>query len=215
MSRFVRRAAGFIPAEQGQATRSNLSGGDKPRRSSIAVVALLLLAPLAARADNPVVVFDTTMGKIVVELDDKAAPITVKNFLKYLDDKHYDGTIFHRVVPGFVIQGGGNTPDMKERPTRPAIKNESTNGLKNSRGTIAMAREDDADSATAQFYINVKDNVRLDKANAKDKIGYAVFGHVVEGMDVVDAIAAVPSETRGEDKNVPVKPIVIRSATRK
>ena len=104
---------------------------------------------------------------------------------------------------------------MKERPTRPAIKNESTNGLKNSRGTIAMAREDAADSATAQFYINVKDNTRLDKANAKDKIGYAVFGHVVEGMDVVDAIVAVPSETRGEDKNVPKKPIVIRSATRK
>ncbi|HEX3314795.1 MAG TPA: peptidylprolyl isomerase [Gemmataceae bacterium] len=171
--------------------------------------------PLAVRADNPVVVFDTTMGKIVVELDEKAAPITVKNFLKYLDDKHYDGTIFHRVVPGFVIQGGGNTPDMKERPTRPAIKNESTNGLKNSRGTIAMARENEADSATAQFYINVKDNVRLDKANAKDKIGYAVFGHVVEGMDVVDAIVAAPSETRGEDKNVPKKPIVIRSATRK
>src|SRR5262249_30127692 len=102
-----------------------------------------------------------------------------------------------------------------ERPTRAAIKNESTNGLKNSRGTIAMAREDEADSATAQFYINVKDNVRLDKANAKDKVGYAVFGRVIEGMDVVDAIVAVKRETRGEFENVPVEPIVIRSATRK
>ena len=184
-------------------------------RSPMAIFAVLLLTPLAVRADPPVVVFDTTMGKIVIELDEKAAPISVKNFLKYLDDKHYDGTIFHRVVPGFVIQGGGNTPDMKERPTREAIKNESTNGLKNSRGTIAMAREDEADSATAQFYINVKDNTRLDKANAKDKIGYAVFGHVVEGMDVVDAIVAVPTEVRGEDKNVPKTPIVLRSATRK
>jgi cyclophilin family peptidyl-prolyl cis-trans isomerase len=189
--------------------------GTSVRPAIVASVIFLTLGTLAARADNPVVVLDTTMGKIVVELDEKTAPISVKNFLKYLDDKHYDGTIFHRCVPGFVIQGGGHEPDMKERPTRKAIKNESDNGLKNSRGTIAMAREDEADSATAQFYINVKDNTRLDKANAKDKIGYAVFGRVLEGMDVVDAIVAVPTETRGEDKNVPVKPIVLKSATRK
>ena len=179
------------------------------------ILAVLVAGAIAARADDPVVVFDTTKGKIVVQLDEKAAPITVKNFLSYLDEKHYDGTIIHRVVPGFVIQGGGHTPDMKERKTRDPIKNESTNGLKNSRGTIAMAREDEADSATAQFYINVKDNVRLDKANAKDKVGYAVFGRVIQGMDVVDAIVASKRETRGEFENVPVEPIVIRSATRK
>jgi cyclophilin family peptidyl-prolyl cis-trans isomerase len=179
------------------------------------VLAGLALATGAVRADDPVVILDTTKGKIVVQLDEKAAPITVKNFLKYLDDKHYDGTVFHRVVPSFVIQGGGHEPDMKERKTRDAIKNESGNGLKNLRGTIAMAREDAADSATAQFYINVKDNAKLDKANAKDKVGYAVFGRVIEGMDVVDAIVGVPRATRGEFENVPVTPIVLRSATRK
>ena len=212
---FDRRAVGFIPT--GNPQRLDMPGGDKPHRSLTAALVLIVmtLGTIAARADNPVVVLDTSMGKIVVELDEKTAPISVKNFLKYLDDKHYDGTIFHRCVPGFVIQGGGHDPDMKERPTRKAIKNESDNGLKNSRGTIAMAREDEADSATAQFYINVKDNTRLDKATAKNGIGYAVFGRVLEGMDVVDAIVAVPTETRGEDKNVPVKPIVLKSATRK
>ena len=167
------------------------------------------------RAQNPVVILDTTKGKIVVELEEKAAPITVKNFLKYVEDKHYDGTIFHRVIPGFMVQTGGLTEDMREKQGRDAIKNESTNGLQNRRGTLAMARTGEPDSATSQFFINVKDNSGLDRANAQDAVGYAVFGRVLEGMDVVDAIVNVPTTNRGGHQNVPETAIFIRTARRK
>ncbi len=179
------------------------------------VLAAWMAGTTALRAQNTVVILDTTKGKIVVELDDKAAPITVKNFLKYVDDKHYDGTIFHRVIPGFMVQTGGLTDDMREKQSREAIKNESTNGLQNRRGTLAMARTGEPDSATSQFFINVKDNSGLDRANAQDAVGYAVFGRVTEGMDVVDAIVNSPTATRGGHENVPQTPIYIRSARRK
>src|SRR5262249_54154767 len=148
------------------------------------LLGLLFMAPAQAQDKNPVVVMDTSMGTIKIELFADKAPITVKNFLQYVDDKHYDGTIFHRVIAKFMIQGGGFEPGMKERKTREAIKNESDNGLSNVRGTIAMARTKEPNSATAQFYINVVDNPFLDRAKAKDKVGYCVFGKVVAGMDV-------------------------------
>jgi cyclophilin family peptidyl-prolyl cis-trans isomerase len=150
-----------------------------------------------AKAENPVVVMDTSKGTIKIELYQDKAPLTVKNFLAYVDDKFYDGTIFHRVIGkenspdghDFMIQGGGFTPDKKEKDTKPPVRNESTNGLSNTRGTLAMARTRDPNSATAQFYINLTDNSRLDRAGG----GYTVFGKVVEGMDVVDLIKAVPT----------------------
>nr|WP_315851879.1 peptidylprolyl isomerase [Thermogemmata fonticola] len=168
-----------------------------------------------SRAANPIVVMETNMGTITIELYEDKAPITVKNFLQYVDDKHYDGTIFHRVIDGFMIQGGGYEPGMKERKTRPPIKNESANGLSNLRGTIAMARTPDPDSATAQFFINVKDNTFLDRANARDKVGYCVFGRVIEGMDVVDKIKAVKTTRRGMHDDVPEKDVIILSVRRK
>lgn len=149
----------------------------------------------------------TSKGDIVVELNQEKAPITCANFLKYVDAKFYDGTIFHRVIKGFMIQGGGMTADMSPKQTNPTIKNEAKNGLKNDRGTIAMARTSDPDSATSQFFINVADNDFLNYG-VRDA-GYAVFGKVVEGMDVVDAIVAV--KTRPGD--VPVEPILIKSIT--
>ncbi len=169
--------------------------------------ALLGMAFLAgtASAAKPVVVMETSKGTIKIELDDDKAPITVQNFLKYVEDKHYDGTIFHRVIDGFMIQGGGFEPGMKEKKTREPIKNESGNGLKNERGTIAMARLPDLDSATAQFYINVVDNPNLDKGK------YCVFGKVIEGMDVVDKIKAVKTVTKGRMENVPEEDVVIKS----
>ncbi|MFC3146587.1 peptidylprolyl isomerase [Piscinibacterium candidicorallinum] len=170
-------------------------------------------APQAA-SEAPRVQFKTSMGNITVELDAKAAPISVANFLRYVDDKHYDGTIFHRVIGSFMIQGGGFTPSMREKDTRQPIKLESGNGLSNVRGTIAMARTNVPDSATAQFFINVVDNLRLDKAQASDGNGYAVFGRVVEGMDTVDKIRAVQTTTRGFYQNVPETPVVIESARR-
>ena len=145
---------------------------------------------------NVVVIIDTSKGKIKAELFADKAPITVKNFLQYVDDKHYDGTIFHRVISTFMIQGGGMLPGLKEKETRRPIKNESGNGLHNKRGTLAMARTSVADSATSQFFINVKDNDFLDRAKAQDGVGYAVFGKVIEGMDVVDAIKDVRTGTR-------------------
>jgi cyclophilin family peptidyl-prolyl cis-trans isomerase len=168
-----------------------------------------LLAPMngLAQDKNPVVVMDTNYGTIKIELYPKKAPITVKNFLNYVEAKHYDGTIFHRVISNFMIQGGGYAEGMKEKPTKAAIKNESFNGLKNERGTIAMARTDEADSATSQFYINVVDNPFLDKANAKDKVGYAVFGKVIDGLDVVDKIRNVEVV----NKSTPVKTVLIKS----
>ncbi len=168
---------------------------------------------MAAELKNPVVVMETSMGTIKIELFADKAPETVKNFLKYADDKHFDGTIFHRVIEDFMIQGGGFEPGMKEKKTRPPIKNEAGNGVSNARGTIAMARTNDPDSATAQFFINVKDNKGLDRAGP-DRPGYAVFGKVVEGMDVVDKIKKVDTGTVGGHQNVPKSDVVIKSVRR-
>jgi peptidyl-prolyl cis-trans isomerase B (cyclophilin B) len=173
------------------------------------------IVPACAAADNPVIVMVTSMGTIKMELYPDKAPVTVKNFLSYVDDKFYDGTIFHRVMgkenydDDFMIQGGGFEPGMKLKATKSPIKNESSNGLSNTRGTIAMARTPDADSATAQFYINVKDNKGLDKA--VEGTGYCVFGKVIEGMDVVDKIKAVKTGRKGGHENVPVDDIIIKS----
>ena len=155
----------------------------------------------------------TSAGDIVVELDAAKAPKTVDNFLQYVRAGHYDGTIFHRVIPNFMIQGGGLKPDLSEKPVRPPIPLESRNGLQNIRGTIAMGRTAAPDSATAQFYVNVVDNAFLDQANSRDGNGYAVFGRVIDGMDVVDKIVAVPTGNAGPYQNVPTAPVLIRKAT--
>jgi peptidyl-prolyl cis-trans isomerase A (cyclophilin A) len=155
----------------------------------------------------------TSQGDIVVELDRDKAPKTVDNFLQYVKAGHYDGTIFHRVIENFMIQGGGMKPDMSEKPTRAPIPLESRSGLSNVRGTLAMARTMDPNSATAQFFINVKDNAFLDQANARDGNGYAVFGKVVSGMDVVDKIKAVPTGDKGGHQNVPTTPVTIKKAS--
>jgi cyclophilin family peptidyl-prolyl cis-trans isomerase len=165
----------------------------------------------SARAGNPIVVMETSMGTIKIELFEDKAPITVKNFLSYVDDKHYDGLIFHRVIPTFMIQGGGFEPGLKEKKTKEPIKNEAGNGLANARGTIAMARTPEADSATSQFFINVKDNKGLDRANSDDGVGYCVFGRVIDGMDVVDKIKDVPTSKRGRNGDVPNDDVVIKS----
>lgn len=169
-------------------------------------VALGFSAAHAAAAE--VVDIETTMGTIVIELDRAKAPKTVENFVQYVKSGQYDGTIFHRVIDGFMVQGGGMKPDMSEKPTRAPIPLESGNGLKNVRGTVAMARTQVPDSATAQFFVNVIDNGFLDKAQSADGNGYAVFGKVVKGMDVVDKIRTV--KTRN---NVPVEPVIITKAT--
>ncbi len=168
-----------------------------------------------AQQKNPMVVLDTSLGKITVELFADKAPVTVKNFLTYVDEKHYDGTIFHRVIPDFMVQGGGMEPGLKEKQTHAAIKNESTNGLSNKRGTLAMARTNVPDSATSQFFINVKDNAFLDKAKSRDGVGYAVFGQVIDGMDVVDRIRQVETGNSGGHSDVPTKDVVLRTARRK
>jgi cyclophilin family peptidyl-prolyl cis-trans isomerase len=155
------------------------------------------------------VVITTSLGPIKAVLYKDKSPITVDNFLKYAHAGFYDGTIFHRVMPGFMIQGGGMTPDLQEKPTRPGIRNEARNGLRNSRGTLAMARTSDPNSATSQSFINVKDNHRLDFGISG--AGYAVFGEVVEGMEVVDKIAAVATASKGPHENVPSTAVMIRS----
>jgi cyclophilin family peptidyl-prolyl cis-trans isomerase len=156
--------------------------------------------------------FHTTHGDFTVELFDKEAPISVENFLKYVDDEHFDGTIFHRIVPGFVIQGGGLTPDFQPKKTRAPISNEATNGLKNQRGTLSMARTNEVNSATSQFFVNLSDNAFLD--HSKAQYGYAVFGRVSEGLDVVDAIAAVRTGTRKHYQDAPLEEVAIVSARR-
>jgi cyclophilin family peptidyl-prolyl cis-trans isomerase len=166
-------------------------------------------APTPTPITGPVVEITTSMGVIKVALDAEKSPLTVDNFLKYVRAGFYDGTVFHRVMPGFMIQGGGLTPDLKEKPGRPAIRNEAKNGLRNSRGTIAMARLTDPNSATAQFFINVKDNHRLDFGIGG--AGYAVFGAVVTGMDVVDKIVGVPTTSKGGLENVPVTTVLIKT----
>ncbi len=173
------------------------------------LVALMLAAPSFAQK----VRLATSMGDIVLELDAEKAPKTADNFVKYVRAGHYDGTIFHRVIEGFMIQAGGYKADLSEKPTRPPIPLESRNGLSNQRGTIAMARTAVPASATSQFFINVVDNTMLDQANARDSEGYAVFGKVVEGMDVVDKIKAVPTQPSGMHQNLPATPVTIRKAT--
>ena len=171
--------------------------------------------PSASSASAPVFVLMTTSkGDIVLQLDPDKAPISVENFLKYVDRGFYDGLVFHRVIPTFMIQGGGFTPDMKQKATDPAIKNESFNGLPNVRGSIAMARLSAPDTATSQFFINVKDNPGLDGNPDLDKPGYAVFGMVVAGMEAVDAIKAVETGTRSQFQNVPVEPVIMTKVSR-
>jgi peptidyl-prolyl cis-trans isomerase A (cyclophilin A) len=177
--------------------------------------ACLSLSAVAGQdsTQKPVVVLDTSLGAITLELYPDKAPITVENFLKYLDEGFYDNLIFHRVMPGFMVQGGGMTDQMVEKSVgkhRP-IKNESSNGLSNDRGTVAMARTADPNSATCQFFINHVDNPNLNTYGG----GYTVFGKVIDGIDVVDKIAKVPTTTRGPHENVPLKPVYIKSAKRK
>lgn len=157
----------------------------------------------------------TNMGSIKVELNEEKAPITVKNMLGYVDEKFYDGTIFHRVIDGFMIQGGGFSPNMEQKKTKSPIKNEAANGLKNKRGTIAMARTGIVDSATAQFFLNVSDNDFLDHKNTSPEgFGYCVFGKVVEGLEVVDKIKSTPTGFKGGMRDVPTKDVVIESIRR-
>lgn len=165
------------------------------------------------KAKHPVVLIKTTAGDIKVELDGDKAPLSTKNFLEYVNEGHYNGTIFHRVIEGFMVQGGGFTKDMQQKPVHAAIKIESDNGLKNKRGTLAMARTSDPNSATAQFFINVVDNDFLDyKSKTSTGYGYAVFGHVTEGMDVVDKIRKAKTGNKGPFGDVPVETIEIIEA---
>jgi cyclophilin family peptidyl-prolyl cis-trans isomerase len=188
------------------------------RRTLLALTAAAALLALPAQAANPKVEFDTTAGKIVVELDPAAAPKTVANFLDYVNSKHYDGTQFHRVIAGFMIQGGGYTPDYKQKPTKPPIAIESEQsskaGLSNAVGTIAMARTSDPNSASSQFFINVADNKRLNfTAPTPQGYGYTVFGKVVSGMDVVNKIAKAPTGAGGPfPTDVPVEKVIVNKA---
>lgn len=184
------------------------------RRTLVALMLTLMSATAGitseTAAKNPVVAMETSLGTIKVELFQKEAPISTKNFLDYTKSSFYNGTVFHRVINGFMIQGGGFTPDMIPKKTNPSIKNEADNGLKNDRGTIAMARAMDPNSATAQFFINVVDNANLNRPNP-DGAGYAVFGKVIEGMDVVDKIKAVKTGLVKGFRDVPETPVLIKS----
>jgi cyclophilin family peptidyl-prolyl cis-trans isomerase len=183
----------------------------------IVAAAMIFISGLALAqtpSSNPKVLLKTSKGVITLELYPAKAPITVKNFLTYVNDKFYDGTIFHRVIPGFMIQGGGLTAEMSEKANRPTIKNEAGNGLKNDRGTIAMARLPEPDTAGSQFFINLVDNNGLNhRDNSVEGFGYCVFGKVLSGMDVVDAIAKVPTGNKRGHANVPLEPIIVLSAT--
>jgi len=158
------------------------------------------------------IILSTSLGDITIELFDAEAPVTVENFLRYVDDGFFNDTIFHRVIPGFVLQGGGFTTDMQEKETRPPIKNEAGNGLKNKRGALSMARTQEINSATSQFFINLKDNTFLDHGTRD--FGYAVFAKVTDGMEIVDRIAAVATGNAGMHQDVPLEPVVILSAKR-
>lgn len=176
-------------------------------------------APRAATAaldtEKPVVEFETTLGSFKIRLEPQKAPETVKNFLQYVDDRFYEGTIFHRVIPGFVVQGGGFTPELQEKATRAPVVNEAANGLRNVTGSVAMARTSEPNSATSQFYVNLKDNRPLDHRDpSRAGIGYAVFGQVIEGMDVVERIAQAPRGTQKGMGDVPNEPIVIKRVRR-
>jgi peptidyl-prolyl cis-trans isomerase B (cyclophilin B) len=184
----------------------------KPAILLIAALALIIAACSSpeAKMKNPQVILETTKGTIELELYAQQAPVTVANFLAYVNEGHYDGTVFHRVIPGFMVQGGGFTPDSNQKPTRNPIKLESNNGLKNDLGTVAMARTNIPDSATSQFFINVANNDFLNYAPGND--GYAVFGRVVKGMDVANAIVAVKTGSRDGNSDWPVEDIVITKA---
>jgi peptidyl-prolyl cis-trans isomerase A (cyclophilin A) len=187
------------------------------KRLATALTLALVVATFSVKGEtpvkNPTVVMKTSMGSITIELDAAKAPETVKNFLAYVNAKHYDGTVFHRVIDGFMIQGGGFAVDKTQKKVNAPIKNESSNGLQNKVGTLAMARTGDPNSATAQFFINVKDNAFLDKAQSQDGFGYCVFGKVTDGMDVVNKIKATPTSNQGGAfVNAPVTPVVIESA---
>ena len=180
----------------------------------LVAVAMLLSAAtaFAQGGKNPMVLMETSLGNIKIELDAEKAPISTANFLAYAKEGFYDGTIFHRVIPNFMIQGGGFTPDMKQKDPKAPIKNEAGNGLKNTLGTIAMARTGVVDSATAQFFINTKDNAFLDhKDETPQGFGYAVFGKVVDGLDVVKKIEAVQTGNKGMHQNVPNEPVIIKT----
>jgi len=183
------------------------------RAFGVGMIGLLAAAAAVAKeGGNPVVVMKTSMGEIKIELDKAKAPVTVDNFVGYVNDKFYDGTVFHRVIPAFMIQGGGFDKDMNQKKAKAPIKNEAGNGLKNLNGTIAMARTSDPNSATAQFFINTKDNAFLDHRNETPQgYGYAVFGKVVGGMDVVKKIEQVQTTTKVPHENVPVTPVIIES----
>ncbi len=181
--------------------------------SSRWLVALAFGIALCGNAMAQKVRLATSLGDIVVQLEPEKSPKTVENFVQYVKAGHYNGTIFHRVIDNFMIQGGGFSVDMKEKPTRAPIPLEARNGLSNQRGTLAMARTANPNSATAQFYINVNDNLFLDAANARDGNGYAVFGRVVEGMEVVDKIRSVPTGNKNGFENVPATAVVINKAS--
>jgi cyclophilin family peptidyl-prolyl cis-trans isomerase len=182
--------------------------------TSILIIFLLMVAPCVwAQSSNPRVRVETNKGVILLELDPQAAPKTVENFLRYVSDGFYDGTIFHRVIKGFMIQGGGLTAEMQEKPTRDSIANEAENGLKNRRGTVAMARTADPHSATAQFFINSEDNSFLDhKGKTANDWGYCVFGRIVEGMEIVDSIERLPTTVKAGHRDVPVSSVIIERA---
>ncbi len=180
--------------------------------SKLAIAGVAALT-IGTQAMAQTVKITTNQGDIIVQLEAAKAPKSVENFLQYAKAGHYNGTIFHRVIDGFMIQGGGFTPDMQQKPTRPPIPLESRNGLSNVRGTLAMARTNVPDSATSQFFINVKDNGFLDSARSPDGNGYAVFGKVTQGMDVVDKIRKVETSQRGPFGDVPVQPVIIKQVT--
>jgi cyclophilin family peptidyl-prolyl cis-trans isomerase len=187
------------------------------RKLSEILLSLLLVVLVCATSAQAgtLVVIDTTYGEIRLELDEQKAPLSVKNFLAYADKGHYDGTIFHRVIKDFMIQGGGMTADLAPKPTDAPVKNEAANGLKNKRGTIAMARTNVIDSATSQFFINTKDNVFLDhRDTSMQGYGYAVFGKVVAGMEVVDKIGNAPTGMRSRFQDVPVETVTIKNVRR-
>ena len=178
-----------------------------------ALCALALSLATAGPAWAQKVRLSTSQGDILLQLDAEKAPKTVANFLQYVKSGHYSGTVFHRVIDGFMIQGGGMSAELGEKPTQSPIALEARNGLSNSRGSLAMARTSVPDSATAQFFINLSDNSFLDAANARDGHGYAVFGRVIEGMDVVDKIRSVATATKNGQQNVPIQPILIKKAS--
>ena len=181
---------------------------------ALLVSVTVIASPAWAKGNNPMIQLETSMGNIILELDAENAPKSSENFIKYVEEGAYDGTIFHRIIDGFMVQGGGFDENMDQRPTHEPIENEADNGLKNDKYTIAMARTADPHSATAQFFINVNDNTFLNhSAKTMQGWGYAVFGKVVDGTDVVDAIKSVPTGTSGFHENVPMEAVVIKKAT--